>query len=60
MIPKTLTEFELLLQGLHAAKHGVAVSAAIRNVFELLNALEDEELIKTVRSCRPECSGELN
>ena len=61
MIPQTLSEFEQLLQGCHHAKNAVVVTATVRNVFELLNALEnDAEIVATVRNCRKDLKPERN
>lgn len=55
MIPQAINEFEVLLQGCHHAKSSVVVTAVVRNLFELLNAVADDaEIVRIVRNCKPE------
>ena len=51
MIPKALNEFEELLKETQPATAQHVVTGTVRGVFNLLGALDDSELISTVRNC---------
>jgi hypothetical protein len=54
MIPQSQSEFIALLTETNRPCRSVetATAATIHGVFGLLNVLDDEELVKTVRACK--------
>ena len=51
MIPQNLHDFEEVLLEAQPAHSAHVVTSTARNLFNLLGALDDAEMVKTVRAC---------